>query len=306
MSSHHSPRRAQTGPDADSQRRIFWALALTGGFMLVEVVGGLWSGSLALLADAGHMLTDSASLALAWFGFRLSRKPADRIRSYGYYRFEVLAAFVNGVALLAIVVWIVIEALRRFLHPVEVLGGVMLLVASVGLAVNVVSFLLVHGGDRANLNVRAAAAHILGDLFGSVAAIVAAGVILGTGWTPIDPLLSVGVALLILNSAWRIVRDSGHILLEGAPREVDVDALSRDLRDAVKEIREVHHVHIWSLTPRRSLMTLHVTVAEHSDQDSVLQQIKSYLGSRWGVTHSTIQVERSRCPDEPGARHHSC
>ena len=178
-----------THADADNQRRVLWAMLLTSGFMLAEVVGGVVAGSLALLADAGHMLTDCASLALAWMAFRIGRRPHDARRTYGYHRFQVLAAFVNGLSLIAIVLWIAIEAVRRLLDPVEVLGGLMLVIAVLGLLVNLAAFWILHGGDRANLNIRGAALHVMGDLLGSVAAIVAALVIFWDGWVPIDPLL---------------------------------------------------------------------------------------------------------------------
>ena len=295
---HHSHTPPHHSQSANNERRVFWAMLLTGGFMAVEVIGGWLSGSLALLADAGHMLTDFAALALAWIGFRISRRPADFQRSYGYHRFEVLAAFVNGTVLIMIVIVIVIEAIERFFQPVEVLGSAMLTVAVLGLVVNLAAFVLLHGGDRSNLNVRGAAAHVLGDLFGSIGAIIAASLILTTGWTPIDPLLSLLVAALILRSAWGIVVDSGHILLEGTPRDMDTVRLTSELRDAVAEVQEAHHVHVWSLTPQRSLMTLHITVDRDSDQDRVLQDVKLFLEKHWQVEHSTIQVERAACPDE--------
>jgi len=187
---------------------VLWAFVLTAGFMGAEVAGGLLSGSLALLADAAHMLTDAASLALAWCAFRIARRPADPRRSYGYHRGQVLAAFVNGAVLVAIVAWIFIEAVQRLMNPVPVEGGLMLGVAALGLAVNVIAFLVLHGGDRENLNMRGAAAHVLGDLLGSAAAIAGALVILWTGWTPIDPILSMLVGLLVLRSAWMVVRES--------------------------------------------------------------------------------------------------
>jgi cobalt-zinc-cadmium efflux system protein len=224
----------------DSERRVFWAMVLTGGFMGIEVVGGLVSGSLALLADAGHMLTDFAALGLAWFAFRIARRPPDQRRSYGYHRIQVLAAFVNGIVLVAVVGWILVEAVGRLLAPVEVLGGVMLAVAVGGLLVNIAAFALLHGGDRDNINLRAAAIHVLGDLLGSAAAILAAGVILGTGWMPIDPLLSVLVALLILRSSWLIIKKSAHILLEGTPDWLDVGRLRADLVAQVPGVEDVH------------------------------------------------------------------
>ena len=200
-------------------------MLLTGGFMVAEVAGGIAAGSLALLADAGHMLTDCAALALAWMAFRIGRRPQDARRSYGYHRFQVLAAFVNGIALIADRRLDRDRGGRRLLAPIEVVGGLMLVIAVLGLLVNLAAFWILHGGDRENLNIRGAALHVLGDLLGSVAAIVAGLVIFWTGWTPIDPLLSLLVALLILRSAWLLVRRSGHILLEGTPDWLDVEEL---------------------------------------------------------------------------------
>lgn len=304
--SHDHPTHAHAHDGLDNERRVFWAMLLIGSFMFVELIGGLLSGSLALLADAGHMLTDFLSLALAWIGFRISRRPADLNRTYGYYRFEVLAAFINGMALFAIVAWIFYEAAIRFFKPIQILGGAMLIVAALGLLVNILAFLLLHGGDRANLNIRGAAAHVLGDLLGSVGAVAAAVIILRTGWNPIDPLVSLLVGLLILKSAWAIVSDSAHILLEGKPQHIDIDRLSTDLKDNVREVQSVHHVHIWSLTPQRLLMTLHVTVDCDSDQDSVLEKVKVFLDRQWHVTHSTVQIERTGCPDGHSTQNRSC
>ena len=273
-------------------------MLVTGGFMVVEVVGGLLSGSLALLADAGHMLTDTASLALAWFAFQLGRKPADNARSYGYQRFQVLAAFVNGATLLAIVGWIAVEAVGRLLAPQPVMGGTMMAVAVLGLVVNLVAFRLLHGGDQHNLNLRGAALHVMGDLLGSVAAIAAAIVILSTGWTPIDPLLSLLVAGLILRSAWMLVRQSGHILLEGTPSHLDIDQIKRELPAAVPAISDVHHVHAWSLTAERPLVTLHAQLREGADHNRALQAIKAHLSERFAVEHSTVQLEPGPCADD--------
>jgi cobalt-zinc-cadmium efflux system protein len=286
-------------PTAGSERRVFWAMLLTGGFMLVEVAGGLISGSLALLADAGHMVTDFASLALAWAAFRVSRRPHDARRSYGYHRFQVLAAFVNGIALVAVVGWIVIEAVRRlFFAPIEILGGLMLAVAVAGLIVNLVAFWVLHRGGEENLNVRGAAVHVLGDLLGSVAAIAAALVILWTGWTPIDPLLSLLVALLILRSAWFVVRRSAHILLEGTPDWLDVEELKAELTAAVPAVENVHHVHAWMLTSERPLMTLHAEVDRGADHQQTLLAITGFLRDRFGIGHATVQIEPAGCAED--------
>ncbi|MES3676852.1 cation diffusion facilitator family transporter [Halomonas elongata] len=297
--SHHHDHGAHGSHD--SQRRLGWAILLTGSFMVAELVGGVLSGSLALLADAGHMLTDAAALALALFAAWISRRPADTRRSYGYHRVQVLAAFVNGLTLIAIVVWIAIEAVRRLFAPVSVAGSTMLVIAGVGLVVNLVVFAILHMGDRENLNIRGAALHVLGDLLGSVAAIVAAVVILLTGWTPIDPLLSLLVAALILRSAWKLTRESGHILLEGTPEGLDVERVKRELAEQLPAVRDVHHVHAWSLTPGRHLMSLHAILEEGADQERVLVDIKTMLSDSFAVEHATIQVESWRgCIDESG------
>jgi cobalt-zinc-cadmium efflux system protein len=281
---------------------VLLALVLTGGFMVVEVIGGLAAGSLALLADAGHMLTDTLSLALAFVAFRIGRWPQDSRRTYGYHRFQVLAAFVNGLTLVAIVGWIAIEATRRLLEPVEVLGGLMLAVAVIGLVVNIAAFAILHGGDRRNLNLRGAALHVLADMLGSVAAIVAALVIGLTGWMPIDPLLSLLVAVLILRSAWMLLRRSGHILLEGAPEWLDEAELRGALVAAVPAVLEVHHVHAWMLTIERPLLTLHARVVPGVDQQEALRAIHLALADRFGIEHATVQIEIGEACPPAGAR----
>jgi len=285
------------GVDSD-EWRIASAFVIIFGFMLVEVAGGVIAGSLALLADAGHMVSDAAALGMSWAALRIGRRPADHARSYGYRRLEVLAAFVNGCMLFVIAAWIVFEALRRFAHPVEVLGGTMLAVAIAGLLANVVAFLVMHGGNRENLNVRSAWLHIFGDILGFVVAIVAAAIILWTGWSPIDPILSILVALLILRSATGIVRSSAHILLEGTPPGLDLEVLHDDLAMNVPAVAEVHHVHVWSLTAEQPMVTLHVRCAAGADPTSIVPAINSRLKERFGISHSTIQIDAETCEDE--------
>lgn len=291
MSDHHHHH------EHGNQSRLLAALLLTGLFTLVELAGGLWSGSLALLADAGHMATDTAALALAWAAAALARRPADPLRSYGYHRMQILAAFLNGVAFLLIVAWILIEAVLRLLHPPEVTAGVMLGVATLGLLVNLLAFKLLHGGHHGDLNMRGALLHVLGDLLGSVAAIVAGAVILWTGWMAIDPLLSVLVALLILRSAVGLIRQSGHILLEGTPDEHDAGDIAAALKSAVPAVTDVHHVHLWSLTPDRPLLTLHASLRAGADWPATLVAIKTLLAERFGLEHSTVQLETEVCAD---------
>jgi cobalt-zinc-cadmium efflux system protein len=284
--------------DHGNKRRVIIALLLTGSFMIVEVVGGVLSGSLALLADAGHMLTDTMALGLAALAFHVSRRPADHRLTYGYQRFQILAAFVNGLCLLLIVGWILYEAVSRFLAPSEVLGETMLIVATAGLFVNLIAFFVLHGGDRENLNIRGAVLHVAGDLLGSVAAIVAALVILQTGWMPIDPILSVAVAMLILRSAWMLVRRSAHVLLEGAPDWLDVAAMQDKVVGRVPAVSGIHHVHVWGLTPQDLMLTMHVRMgAQPANPTEVIRGVKEVLRDEYGIGHSTIEIETDDCAD---------
>jgi cobalt-zinc-cadmium efflux system protein len=265
--------------------------------MVVEFVSALIAGSLALLADAGHMLTDTAALTLAWAATRIAARPADTRRSFGYQRLRVLATFVNGCALLFVVAWIAIEAVQRLFRPSEVDAHIILWVGALGLAVNIAAFALLRRGQAHDMNVAAAALHVLGDLLGSVAAIVAALVILWTGWLPIDPLLSLLVCLLLVRSAWALVKRSGHILMEGSPDWLDLDELRHMLEQHIPTLRDVHHVHCWLVGPHDALLTMHASVAAGADQTLVLRDIKALLAERYGITHTTIQIEEE-CVDE--------
>jgi cobalt-zinc-cadmium efflux system protein len=274
------------------------ALVLTGTFMVVEVIGGIISGSLALLADAGHMLTDTMALALAAAAFHVSKRPAGGNLTYGYQRFQILAAFVNGLSLLLVVGWIFYEAVERFITPRDILGGTMLTVAAAGLVINIISFAVLHSGDQENLNIRGAALHVAGDLLGSVAAIVAAVVIIYTGWTLIDPILSIAVAFLILRSAWVLVKRSAHVLLEGAPDWLDVADLRDQIVAKVPGVEGIHHVHVWGLTPQQLMLTMHLQLAENApSQSAVVRGVKEYLRDEYGIGHSTIEVEIDGCAD---------
>jgi cobalt-zinc-cadmium efflux system protein len=281
-----------------NMRRVTIALVLTGVFMVVEVIGGILSGSLALLADAGHMLTDTMALALAAVAFHVSKRPADTRLTYGYQRFQILAAFVNGLSLLFIVGWILFEAASRFITPREVMGETMLVVAAAGLVVNIISFTVLHGGDRENLNIRGAALHVAGDLLGSVAAIVAAIVIIYTGWVQIDPILSIAVAILILKSAWVLVKRSAHVLLEGAPEWLDIEVMRKHLVAEIPEVSSIHHVHVWGMTPQELMLTMHVCInTEPTDPTDIIRRVKAQLREEYGIGHSTIELEMDDCAD---------
>jgi cobalt-zinc-cadmium efflux system protein len=310
MTRHHHARHdghAQRGhahqghAHAENERRVGWAAALTAAYMLAEAVGGIMAGSLALLADAGHMLADAASLALAWAAFRIARRPSDWQRTYGFHRFQVIAAYTNGITLIFIAAAVLWEAFHRFREPVPVLGGPMLAIASVGLIVNVAAYLALHGADRDNLNIRGAMLHVLGDMAGSAAAILAALVILWTGWTPVDVLLSVLVALMILRSAWGVVAESGRILIEAAPKGLDVRALARDLEANVPGVEDVHHVHAWSLTEARPMVTLHAKIGDEREAYRIVSAVKQRLKLKFGVVHATVEIECEECADHTSA-----
>ncbi|PZQ51710.1 MAG: cation transporter [Rhodovulum sulfidophilum] len=281
---------------------------MTGGFLVIEALGGWISGSLALIADAGHMLTDFAALVMAWAAIRMARRPPDARRTYGFDRVAVLAAFVNGLALFLIAIWIAFEAWDRIAAPAPVEGGLMLTVATLGLVVNIVAFRILTRGERANLNMRAAILHVAGDLLGSVAAIVAALVILASGWTPIDPILSVLVAVLILRSAFMVVRDSARILLEASPVGFDPAAVASDLTAAIPGLAAVRHLHAWSISEERPMATLEAVVAPGADAAAIRRAIKARLAERFGIDHATVEIHdelfpdpSARLPDEPPA-----
>ncbi len=293
MSGHHHDHDHHHHHIPQNERKIAVAALLTGGFMVAEVVGGVVSGSLALLADAGHMLTDFAALLLAWLAFYLARRPANWKQTYGFDRFSVLAAFVNGMALFVIAFWITWEAVERLREPGEVLGGTMLVVAVLGLIVNIIAFVVLTRGEAGNLNVRAAALHVAGDMLGSIAAIVAAVVIMWTGWTPIDPVLSVLVSVIILRAAWRVVRESGHILLEGAPAGFDRRRVADDLQ-ALAGVEAVEHIHAWCVTQERPMATLEVIVQSGVDVEQVRLAVKQRMASEHGIEHATVEIAKAR------------
>lgn len=274
-----------------NERKILISFVLIFTFMVVEVIGGLLSGSLALLADAGHMLTDAAALALAYVAFRVGRRAADSKRTFGYLRFEVIAGFVNAVTLMAIVVWIAWEAWQRLAAPSPILAGPMLAVAVAGLLVNLLVLWIMTRGDTEHVNVKGAILHVVGDLLGSVGAIIAAVVIWFTGWTPIDPILSLFVAALILRSAWALMNKTLHILLEGAPDNATPEILERTLMDSVPGLAAVSHVHVWQLTSGRTMATLHVRPQRDEDAKPVSLRVQQVLRDTLDIPHATVAID---------------
>jgi cobalt-zinc-cadmium efflux system protein len=285
-----------------NQTRIGIAALLTGGFMFAEAAGGILTNSLALVADAAHMAIDAVSLGFAWWAVRIAGKGPTEQRTYGNRRLPVLVAFANAIAILMITAFIVIEAAQRFSEPVKVLAGPMMVVAVLGLVVNLASFLVLMGGQKESLNVRGALIHVAGDMLGSFAAIVAAGVILWTGWMPIDPILSVFVSLLILRAGIKLARESGHILLEGAPEGLEPQAIRATLVGSINGIADVRHIHVWALDENRPLVTLNVVLADQADSFATIAAVKARLKEALDVDHATVEVDPPGTPasDLPG------
>ena len=294
--------------DPGSRRRgkLLFAFALTTVMMIAEVFGGIWSGSLALLADAGHMMVDSLALLLAFVGAWMATKPADARRSYGYGRMEVLIGFVNALSQFVLVGWIIYEAITRLMHPGEILSGVMFVVAILGLFVNIVVLRMLHGHAHDDVNLAGASLHVLGDLLGSVAAVLAALAIRWMGWLWADPVLSLLVSLLILNSAWRLLRLSAHILLEGVPDGMDCAEVEKSLRSAHPSIRNIHHLHVWQLASGSRMATLHAELYEPAASASALLAINQLLLERFNIQHVTVQIDPDgECFDQtPGCVGH--
>ena len=294
---HHHDHAGGHVHGGSDKKRVLIAACLTGAFMVAEAMSGLLVGSLALLADAGHMLTDAVSLGFAWYAFHLAERPATPAHTYGFDRVKTLVAYSNGLAIFFIGAWIVVEAIGRFASPEKVLGVPMLIVAAVGLAVNIGIFLVLHGGDRENLNMRGAIIHVAGDMLGSVAALVAAAVIIMTGWYPIDPILSVVVAVVIFAAAGRLMRDAGRVLLEGVPRSLDRDEIARDLANNIRGVKGIHHVHVWSLDGSKNMATLHALLEDGADPYEATVAIKARLAQSHKIGHATVETEFGHCAD---------
>ena len=300
---HHHGEHAHThGRASRSRSRLRMVLILTALYMVAEALGGWWTGSLALLADAGHMLADVAALALALIAMWFSARPATSSKTFGYYRLEILAALVNGVALVLISLLIFYEAYHRLAAPPQVKSTTMMLVAIGGLGINLLCAWLLHGDHEEDLNVRGAWLHIMGDALGSVGAI-AAGVLMSLyGWYTADPLFSFIIALLIVWSSWNLIRESTNVLLEGTPAHINLAAVE----DAILQtegVRDVHDLHIWTITSGREALSAHVIHIETISQPDLLKELRSKLHDRFGVDHLTIQMET---PDFEDDTFHFC
>lgn len=275
---------------AANVRRLTWTLVLVVAYMIAEVVGGILSNSLALLADAGHMFSDAASLGLAIFAMWMARRPADATRTWGYHRAEILAALANAVTLVVVSLYIFYEAFQRFRSPAEVQGGLMMGVAVGGLVVNLIGLWLLHGGKSDNLNVRGAWLHVMGDMLGSVGAIVAGILIWAFGWEWADPVASVIIALLVLWSSWNLLKATLAVLMEAAPAHINVDEVRRAIGE-IAGVSGVHDLHVWTITSGLIALSAHVDVQSLDGYTPLMVEIRRVLKDEFGIEHCTIQVE---------------
>ena len=279
------------------------ACLLITTFMVVELVVGLWANALVLVADAGHMFLDATALGLAWWAAHLSKRGFDQQLSYGYHRFQVLAAFVNGLTLVALIIWITVEAVQRLINPEAMNPWPTLIVATLGFIVNLIAFRLLHD-TSGNTNIRSAALHVLGDLLGSVAAMVAAIVVMTLGWLYADPVLTLAIVMILSRGAYGVLKESAHILLEGVPAGVNLAQIKTTLTEEIDGVDGVHHVHAWGLTAEKPLLTLHALIPESAQVQIVVRDIKQLLKERFDIEHSTIQVELGPCPDDQHGHAH--
>jgi cobalt-zinc-cadmium efflux system protein len=297
----HSHGHGHGHSHTSNKKALFISFILIATFMVVEVIGGILTNSLALLSDAGHMLSDAAALGLSFFAIKLGERQVSQEKTYGYKRFEIIAAALNGLTLILISIYIFYEAFQRFFAPPEVQSTGMLIISVTGLVVNIIAAWILMSGDKENLNVRSAFLHVLGDMLGSVGAIVAALLIMFFGWTLADPIASVIVAVLIIISGFRVTRDSFHILMEGAPAQMDMEQVKVAL-SGIPSVKEVHDLHIWTITSGYPVLSCHLTITDEADHDEILHQSQKILHDDFHIEHSTIQVEKAAngCPSPHG------
>ena len=296
MANEHS--HASTGEG--NERALWMSLGLTGAFMIAEVVTGILSNSLALISDAAHMFTDTAALAISLVAIRVGKRPADKKRTFGYYRFEILAAAFNAILLFGVALYILFEAWQRFSNPPAIESTAMLIVASLGLVINLISMRLLAGGKDQSLNIKGAYLEVWSDMLGSAGVIVGAIVIKMTGWTWVDSLVAVGIGLWVLPRTWQLLRVSLNILLEGVPEGVGMQEIEAAVRK-VPGVASVHDLHVWALTSNKLSLTVHVVTAAPAEQIfDLLATIRALLAEKFDVSHTTVQIERNPCEQADG------
>ncbi|WP_339045814.1 cation diffusion facilitator family transporter [Candidatus Mesenet endosymbiont of Agriotes lineatus] len=286
------------GKHSSHSKSLIYAIIIIAVTAVLEVAGGVISNSLALLSDAGHMLTDLISLILSWFAYKVATKKSDLKRSYGYHRLQVVAAFVNGLTLFLISGVIIFESIKRFISPVNINWQIMFSIATIGLIANILAFFLLYKKDEDNLNIKSAVLHITGDILGSLAAIAASFIIMYTNWQIVDPILSVFVSIVILRSAYKIVKHSCHILLEGTPKNINPDEVKSKIVQIIPEVIDVHHVHIWSLTENYLIITAHIKVGQGINYNDTVYNVKKLLCDIFSITHATVEIEYDQCVDD--------
>ena len=295
----HEPIKSDNRAYSSTQRNLLIVLLITAGVMIAEIIGGLLANSLALLSDAGHMLTDILALGLSIVAMRFAQKPPTATKTFGFYRLEILAAFFNGMLLFFISLYIFYEAYQRIVHPEEIKGLVMLVVAAIGLLANGVGIVILKKTALSNLNVKSAFFHIVGDTISSVGVIVGGLVILYTGWNLVDSLIGIFIGMLILGGAYRLVRESIDIFLEATPRDIDAEKMLDDLHE-IEGVKEIHHLHLWTITSGIYAMSAHVLIEDLlvSRCAQILQEIERLLQGKYGMEHTTIQFESESCGDD--------
>ncbi|WCR54197.1 MAG: Zinc transporter ZitB [Wolbachia endosymbiont of Ctenocephalides orientis wCori] len=279
-------------------KRLIYSIIIIAITMLMEIVGGIVSHSLALLSDAGHMLTDLFSLILSFVAHKFSTKKSDLQRSYGYHRLQIIAAFVNGLTLFFIALIIIVESIKRFIFPVNVEWKIMLVIATFGLIANIIVFFILHSKCESNINIKSAVLHVIGDILGSIAAILASVVIMFTGWQIVDPILSIFVSVIILNSGYKILKNSCHILLEGTPDGISTEEIKDKIKSEIPEVIDVHHIHAWSLSDNYFIITMHAKIKRSAKHTDTLYEIKNILLNQFEIAHSTVEIEYDECADD--------
>ncbi|WP_077315819.1 cation diffusion facilitator family transporter, partial [Basilea psittacipulmonis] len=287
---HHEHHHHSHHHNSDAKHLLI-AFFIILGFMVVEFLGGMIAGSLALLADAGHMLTDALALGIAYFAIKIANQPANSSHSFGYMRIEVISALLNALTLIGIVIWIIYEAILRFYAPKDIMTHTMMIIAVTGMMVNIFVLWFLHKRDTDQINIKGAILHVIGDLLGSVAAVIAAIVIQFTGWTYIDPILSIFVALLILKSAYSLLKSTLHILLEASPQDLNIDEVKAQLLEKIDNLQHISHIHIWSITSGKNIAVIHVKPKAYEHLPELCHQIEAYLEHEFHIVHTSVAID---------------
>lgn len=296
MSNTHKHDQYHDHPTIKNAKLLLGALSLTVSFMIVELVVGIYTGSLTILSDAGHMVSDAVALFLSWYALYISKKPSDRLRSYGYHRFQVIATFINGISLLFLSIWIIIEACIRLFNPIVLEGETLIYIGITGFLINLISFYIVTRGSKDDMNIKSVILHVASDMLGSLAATISGIVIIYTGWMKVDPLLSLFISALLLRATYRLIKNSWHILMEGTPYEIDMPSLEKEISNTDK-VLNFHDLHIWSITSNIIACSFHIVVEEKDIRSGqkIIEALADKLKHKFNINHATIQIEENGC-----------